>query len=1728
MINVYSENTTNFNNNGLATLIPLTAKFSPDINGAWTLSITHPYDPEGRHEHLVKNAILQADVGCIREQSSKQLFRIYDVKRNLQSLSVIAFPIGMEATFDAPIEELKIPDEAGVSTASGVDAAAVLNNYIKIHDDNDKYTVSSNVATQSRSQWENTNLIAALSGSDDNSFINKWGGEVLYNNYAINIKNRIGNANPKFPVEYGKNLTGMEHDLDMSTVITRAYPLSTDGLRLHQYDDLDIDYWYGTFDGDERKNYAKSQYLYSYNDHAWYQFDSDGKLLTDPIPAEMLAILNQFDWHENETGWWYGLNSTYYIKDAWVEDANGKHYWMDSQGYMDSQYTDTDVWTWNQFDDSGEHYGEKRNSFVDSPHHFRDYPYIRSAFLSSPYQLLDTDSKSNSLTAQATAIWKAALYDAIEAKAEELWNAVLTDTTNTYCTDYLQELIDDIVTYTQARYVYSHKGWQSLIKSLIKSGIEWIKDEELDEEGWIEVNGYMYGDFDNDGNFLNYPKSQYLYCYSESKWYYFEADGLMSTDEIPAETIALLNTYDWHTDSTGTYYGDGVPGSGNYMKSAWIENSDGTHSWVGADGYYDAQWDDSTAWDWTEINGWRYGRSSTQYVRSCYIEVDKNLEYFGADGFWRDWMRVPAEDMGWYQVKDGANAGKWWYGSLNRYYAHNEYVYMTVDGTLEEWFYDEEGWYDEDKSGETDYAWQEDSTGHWFGTEDEDTGEKDKYIHDKWTFIDGTYYWFDSDGYISGDANKAKQNWQWGDLVDEVTGDHWFGNEHEDFNRMWLAGQWMKIDGEWYHFNSDGYMDDESTKRSQTITWFSNAIVAALNPVASEKLKEAYDMLYDQMTKWVTDQYAEEDNPTGIDMPNITVTVDLVDLSKTSEYADCADLEKIYLGDSVLCKDVVHDIQIEARVVGLTYDVIRGYNTKVTIGQLGKDLSQILNVNYKGSGDSDTTLIAGDGIHKDGNIISVEDGNNGTSYGLQDATYKDASIVRDNVAILDDAITEVEANPSGEAGAELAKLRVGNNVYSIPEGSGGLEYWEETSDQFYREYEVEGMSADDGYILTNPDDWYNWYSEVGRIYYGAFAFRKKNDVPAIIVAVENGTAVSRFYLISTVESATKWEYKSLYVTMDWTDPTGGTDTDSSRGSVDGYVTDNHGTTWYYSRGVFGSTGRTPCLDYDFIEIEGSPWTKSDDEWVEQILGISHASPTTTVKVGIGKDDKILYQKVGEDYVAYLDDTGAYEGTDYKVNGESLVTKINSKQDKLIQGTNITIGADGKTISATDTDELSELGDVAVSSPSNGQVLKYNSTTSKWENGTGGGGSSVIANPQDTPTDTLETIEIDGTVYDIAGSGGGSGYEETTLWEDANGQTFSGQSTYTANLDGEITEYDMLEIEFAPSTDPTWHHHSLVPVNQIDTTGTNGFMCTIVGGNAGYTPFVQYTDADTLLFTTWGRAYSVNVYKIVGIKFGSGSSGGGAIFEGLDYANAEAMNLPALGNTGYTYTPTENGVIMHCGYGSNGGVRISSANFTEEIFLAHISDRWTCPWCFVEKDVEYTIKSMPNSHAYPSGSWLKFIPLKNTDGGSSESEEIPLFKNGSWKNQSILTITPYLATISNNELVCQGVHAGIVVSDVTRLTGYAQYQLKIKISSANGVHYQTGKCNPTTDLDGIIRRGDGRISYSNDSVASGEWIIAPISNNNTYGLFFGGYYLETVDYTIKEITLVKFNTKEYSW
>ena len=70
----------------------------------------------------------------------------------------------------------------------------------------------------------------------------------------------------------------------------------------------------------------------------------------------------------------------------------------------------------------------------------------------------------------------------------------------------------------------------------------------------------------------------------------------------------------------------------------------------------------------------------------------------------------------------------------------------------------------------------------------------------------------------------------------------------------------------------------------------------------------------------------------GIDLPNITYDVDMVDLSRTELYKDYAGLLNVQLGDTVHVKNRRMGIETTARVITLVYDCITQKVTSLTLG----------------------------------------------------------------------------------------------------------------------------------------------------------------------------------------------------------------------------------------------------------------------------------------------------------------------------------------------------------------------------------------------------------------------------------------------------------------------------------------------------------------------------------------------------------------------------------------------------------------------------------------------------------------------------------------------------------------------------------------------------------------------------------------------------------------------------
>ena len=483
MINLYIPTNTDFTNNGDATLQPLSCEIKQIINGAWRLNMELPYDPEGRYKLVDKGATLRVtDISSCSEISTTQFYRIYNYKRNTKSLTVIAFPKAMESTFDAPISQIIMN-----SDVTGISAASTLNGVSQ------KYTVQSDVEATGRAVWTNTNLNKAIAGSDENSFINVWGGEVAYDNTTIKILEQLGDDSDPEVVMYGKNISEISYEVDDSGMMTRIYPLSKDGIR---YNDNGTEY----IDSDKildypivHANYVETPYKLIEDDASsvsrtaqktadikqriqtkasqlshsiWNTAVSNGwkidylasiykdiieniqnmvtanyvhadfikvvkaavqagmEWMKDQVDPEWYWIEDQTDawkygnpesgryarnewqyidkmwrwfgddyywqqpkdddsewtWYENQTTHkkWYGTQDRYYLKGQYIyvtEDGELKKYWLDGDGWYDSDKTDTSDWDWHESssapgawwfgDDDGDNYMSGQWAFID-------------------------------------------------------------------------------------------------------------------------------------------------------------------------------------------------------------------------------------------------------------------------------------------------------------------------------------------------------------------------------------------------------------------------------------------------------------------------------------------------------------------------------------------------------------------------------------------------------------------------------------------------------------------------------------------------------------------------------------------------------------------------------------------------------------------------------------------------------------------------------------------------------------------------------------------------------------------------------------------------------------------------------------------------------------------------------------------------------------------------------------------------------------------------------------------------------------------------------------------------------------------------------------------------------------------------------------------------------------------------------------------------------------------
>ena len=211
-IDYYLPSNLNYEFNGDYQLHPVSDKVHLVLNGEWTLTMLHPFDSVGNL--LMEDGIISIDFPNDEEQK----FSITDVTLiNHNTVQVTAYPIfAVDAMNDVILRDIRPTQCTGIQALR-----TMLQN-------DPRFEVESDITTISTAYYVNKNFMQALNGGEEQSFINRWGGEIYYHNHKLTVNKRIGSDNG-LRCEAGLNMTGIEVRKNLNDMVTSIIPEAYNG-----------------------------------------------------------------------------------------------------------------------------------------------------------------------------------------------------------------------------------------------------------------------------------------------------------------------------------------------------------------------------------------------------------------------------------------------------------------------------------------------------------------------------------------------------------------------------------------------------------------------------------------------------------------------------------------------------------------------------------------------------------------------------------------------------------------------------------------------------------------------------------------------------------------------------------------------------------------------------------------------------------------------------------------------------------------------------------------------------------------------------------------------------------------------------------------------------------------------------------------------------------------------------------------------------------------------------------------------------------------------------------------------------------------------------------------------------------------------------------------------------------------------------------------------------------
>lgn len=202
-------------------MICTSAIITEELNGEYSFDgvfrISNTF-PKALYDMLTEESILK-----VEEEYGKEYFRIAKVIKSPKNITVFARHITISDILTLWCEDVRPTGLNGAGAITWIYDNSIGNKLL---------TVNSDITDTNTSYFQNKNVYECLFTAD-NSFLDRWGGEVYRRGFNLAINKKVG-QDRGVTIRSKKNLTGFEANTTVDSLITRIYPKGYDGITIDE------------------------------------------------------------------------------------------------------------------------------------------------------------------------------------------------------------------------------------------------------------------------------------------------------------------------------------------------------------------------------------------------------------------------------------------------------------------------------------------------------------------------------------------------------------------------------------------------------------------------------------------------------------------------------------------------------------------------------------------------------------------------------------------------------------------------------------------------------------------------------------------------------------------------------------------------------------------------------------------------------------------------------------------------------------------------------------------------------------------------------------------------------------------------------------------------------------------------------------------------------------------------------------------------------------------------------------------------------------------------------------------------------------------------------------------------------------------------------------------------------------------------------------------------------